>query len=253
MVLNAKLLGIPVIIHEQTAAYGRSNHLCAGFASKIALSRVGSKKYYPAGKCVVTGNPVMKEITKIKPKLRLGSPPVIFITGGSRGSQKINDTLSEILNKLLSKYKLIHQTGGLDYLKFSEIKQRLPQALRDNYEVFVRVNPLEVSKIYEESNIVVARAGANTVSEVMTIKRPAIFIPLPISFMDEQMKNAVVARDLGLAKIILQKDLTPEILLKYIEELVGNYQTIVEKVKLRQTPDMNASKKLLTVIKDYVK
>ena len=251
--LNAKLLGIPVIIHEQTAAYGRSNHLCAGFASKIALSRVGSKKYYPAGKCVVTGNPVMKEITKIKPKLRLGSPPVIFITGGSRGSQKINDTLSEILNKLLSKYKLIHQTGGLDYLKFSEIKQRLPQALRDNYEVFVRVNPLEVSKIYEESNIVVARAGANTVSEVMTIKRPAIFIPLPISFMDEQMKNAVVARDLGLAKIILQKDLTPEILLKYIEELVGNYQTIVEKVKLRQTPDMNASKKLLTVIKDYVK
>ena len=253
VVFNAKILGIPVVIHEQTSVAGRSNLLSQRFASKIALSRPESKKYYPAAKCVVTGNPVMKEITKIRPKLKLGNPPVIFITGGSRGSQKINDTLSRILNKLLSKYKLIHQTGGLDYLKFSEIKQRLPQALRDNYEVFVRVNPLEVSKIYEKSDIVVARAGANTVSEVMIIKRPAIFIPLPISFMDEQMKNAVVARDLELAKIILQKDLTPEILLKYIEELVGNYQTIVEKVKLRQTPDMNASKKLLTVIKDYVK
>lgn len=253
VVFNAKILGIPVIIHEQTSVAGRSNLLSQRFASKIALSRPESKKYYSAAKCVVTGNPVMKEITKIKPKLKLGNPPVIFVTGGSRGSQKINDTLGRILHKLLSKYKLIHQTGGLDYLKFSEIKQRLPQALRDNYEVFVRVNPLEVSKIYEKSDIVVARAGANTVSEVMTIKRPAIFIPLPMSFMDEQMKNAVFARDLGLAKIILQKNLTPEILLKYIEELVGNYQTIVEKVKLRQTPDMNASKKLLTVIKDYVK
>ena len=253
VVLNAKLLGIPVVIHEQTSVAGRSNLLSQRFASKIALSRPESKKYYPAAKCVVTGNPVMKEITKIKPKLKLGNPPVIFITGGSRGSQKINDTFSKILNKLLSKYKLIHQTGGLDYLKFSEIKQRLPQALRDNYEVFVRVNPLEVSKIYEKSDIVVARAGANTVSEVMTIKRPAIFIPLSISFMDEQTKNATVARDLGLARIILQKNLTPENLFKEIEDLIGNYHAIVQRVISKETPDKDASRKLLSVMKGYVK
>lgn len=253
VVLNAKILGISVVVHEQTSAAGRSNQLCAKFASKIALSRIESKKYYPAGKCVVTGNPVMKEITKVKPKLKLGDPPVIFITGGSRGSQKINDALEKILKKLLSKYKLIHQTGGLDYLKFSDIKQRLPQALRDNYEVFVRVNPLEVSKIYQRSDIIIARAGANTVSEVMTVKRPAVFIPLPISYMDEQTKNAQVARDLGLAKIILQKDLTPEILFTYIEELIGNYQTIVQKVMSKETPDKDASRKLLTLIMNYAK
>jgi UDP-N-acetylglucosamine--N-acetylmuramyl-(pentapeptide) pyrophosphoryl-undecaprenol N-acetylglucosamine transferase len=195
----------------------------------------------------------MKEITKVKPKMRLGDPPVIFITGGSRGSQRINETLAKILNKLLSKYKLIHQTGGLDYLKFSDIKQRLPQALRDNYEVFVRVNPLEVAKIYQRSDIVIARAGANTVSEIMTVKRPAILIPLPISFMDEQMKNAKVASDLGLAKIVAQKNLTPEILLSTIEDTLVNYQTIVKKVASKVTPDTGASGKLLTVMKDFVK
>lgn len=253
VVLNAKLLGIPVVIHEQTSVAGRSNLLTAKFASVIAISRQESKKYYPSGKCQLTGNPIIKEITKVKFKSKLGSPPVIFITGGSRGSQRINEALEKILKKLLSKYKLIHQTGGLDYLKFSDIKQKLPQALRDNYEVFVRVNPLDVYKIYQKCDIVVARAGANTVSEVMTIKRPAIFIPLPISYLDEQAKNAKIAKDWGVAKIIPQGDLTPEILFKYIEDSVKNYSIIVERIRQKESPDIGASGKLLQILRKYVK
>jgi len=253
VVFNAKLLGIPVVIHEQTTAAGMSNLLSTRFASKIALSRSESKKYYPSGKYVVTGNPVMKEITKVKPKLKLGDPPVIFITGGSRGSQSINDALEKILKTLLSRYKLIHQTGGLDYLKFSDIKQKLPRALKDNYEVFVRVNPLEVYKIYQECDIVVARAGANTVSEIMTVKRPAILIPLPISYMDEQMKNAEIARDWGAAKIIPQKNLMPEILFKYIEDSIKDYSAVVGRIKQKESPDAGASRKLLVILKEYVK
>ena len=253
VVANANFLGIPIVIHEQTSVAGRSNLVSMKFASQIAISRIGSKKYYPGDKCILTGNPVMKEITKIKPKLTPGNPTVIFVTGGSRGSQSINTALEPILKKLLSKYRLIHQTGGLDYLKFSDIKQKLPQALRNNYEVFVRVNPLEVYKTYQESDIVVARAGANTVSEIMTVKRPAILIPLPISFMDEQAKNAEIAKAWGVAKIIRQDTLTPEILFKSIEDLVNNFSVIVNDIRLKESPDRGASKKILVMLKEYVK
>jgi UDP-N-acetylglucosamine--N-acetylmuramyl-(pentapeptide) pyrophosphoryl-undecaprenol N-acetylglucosamine transferase len=253
VVLNAKLLGIPVVIHEQTSVAGRSNLLSAKFASVIAVSRNESKKYYKTGKCELTGNPVMKEITRVRFKLEPGDPLTIFITGGSRGSQKINAALEKILKKLLSKYKLIHQTGGLDYLKFSDIKQKLPQALRNNYDVFVRVNPLEVYKVYQKCDIVVARAGANTVSEIMATKRPAILIPLPISFMDEQTKNAKVAKEWGVAKIIPQDVLTPEVLLKYIDETISNYTAIVGVIRQKESPDIGASGKLLRILRKYVK
>ena len=147
VVFSGSILGIPVVIHEQTSAIGRSNRMSVKFAKEIALSRKESLKYYPKEKSVITGNPVMKEVVRIKPKIKIGQIPTIFITGGSRGSQSINESVEKILRQLLSKYRVIHQTGGLDYLKFSDIKQKLPQALRDNYEVFVRVNPLEVHNI----------------------------------------------------------------------------------------------------------
>lgn len=253
VVVGAKFLGISVVIHEQTSVAGRSNLLSEKFASQIAISRSGSEKYFPPGKCIVTGNPIMKEITKIKPKLKMGEPPTIFVTGGSRGSQRINEVLEKILKKLLSKYRLIHQTGGLDYLKFSEIKQKLPQALRNNYEVFVRVKPLEVHKIYQKCDIVIARAGANTVSEIMMVKRPSILIPLPVSYLDEQTKNAVIARDMGVAKIILQKNLTPEVLYKHIEETIADYPGITEKIKSKKSPDTGASENLVRILKGYMK
>ncbi|KKS94977.1 MAG: hypothetical protein UV71_C0015G0007 [Microgenomates group bacterium GW2011_GWC1_43_13] len=249
----ARFLGIPLVIHEQTSAAGRANLLSAKLASVIAVSREKSMRFYPSEKCELTGNPVMEEITKVKPKLMPGNPPVIFITGGSRGSQRINAALEKILKRLLIKYKLIHQTGGLDYRRFSDIKQKLPQALRDNYEVFIRVNPRKIHEVYRKSDIVVARAGANTVSEIMTVRRPAIFIPLPISYMSEQMENAIVAKDWGIAKIIPQETLTPEILLKNIENSIDDYSSVVERVKHKKSPDIDASKKLLRILKAYVK
>jgi UDP-N-acetylglucosamine--N-acetylmuramyl-(pentapeptide) pyrophosphoryl-undecaprenol N-acetylglucosamine transferase len=253
VVLAAKTMKIPVVIHEQTSTIGRANLLSAKFASIIAVSRKESIKYYPTAKFELTGNPVMKEITRVKSSLKLKDPPVILITGGSRGSQTINDAVEKILKKLLSKYKVIHQTGGLDYPKFSNIRQKLPQASRDNYQLFSRVNPLEVHTIYAKCDIVVARAGANTVSEIMTVKRPAILIPLGISYLNEQTKNAEVARNWGVAKIIQQKDLTPEMLLKNIENLITDHPTIIQKIKSKESPDLHASRKLLQILKRYVK
>jgi UDP-N-acetylglucosamine--N-acetylmuramyl-(pentapeptide) pyrophosphoryl-undecaprenol N-acetylglucosamine transferase len=126
-------------------------------------------------------------------------------------------------------------------------------ALKNNYEVFVRVSPIEISEVFKRSDIVVARAGANTVSELMIIKRPVILIPLSISFMDEQTKNAEIAKTFGIAKIIRQAELTPEVLLKNIDESIRDYSKIVEKVKSKDSPDIGASARLLALIGEYCK
>lgn len=253
VVIGAKILGIPVIIHEQTSAAGRANLAAKKFATKIALARVESKKYFKDSEYVITGNPVMKEVRDIRIKINSKEIPVVYITGGSRGSQSINDAVEQILKVLLSKYKVIHQTGGLDYLKFSEIKQKLPQALRNNYEVFVRVNPLDVFKIYSKASVIVSRAGANTVSELMIIGRPAVLIPLPISYLDEQTENAKIASKWGIAKIISQSQLTPKKLLAAIESQIFQTSEISQKIKGKKSPDFDASRKLVNLISVYMK
>lgn len=252
VVFNAKILGIPVIIHEQTSAAGRANLASSKFATKVTLARSESLKYFRNSECVVIGNPIMKEIKSVKPLRSLKTTPVIYITGGSRGSQSINEVVEEILKKLLTKYKIIHQTGGLDYLKFSGIKQKLPQALRENYEVFIRVNPLEISEIYSKSIIIVSRSGANTVSEIMAIKRPAILIPLPISYLNEQMENAKVASKWGIARIIPQDKLTAEKLFTSIEDLISDIPNIIKKIKDKKSPDFGASRKLVSLLESYI-
>lgn len=253
VVFNSRLLGIPVIVHEQTSVAGRANLASARFATKVAISRKESEKYFKGRDCVITGNPVMKEIKNIKKKLPGTGTPTIYITGGSRGSQSINNAVEVILRKLLSKYKIIHQTGGIDYHKFSDIKQRLPQVLRDNYDVFVRVNPLEVSKIYSMTDVIVSRAGANTVSEIMLIGLPSILIPLPISYLDEQTQNAKIAEKWGIATIVPQEKLTPEKLMNTIDKTISNIDVITSRVKNKKSPDYDASARLVKVIDEYMK
>lgn len=252
VVFSAKLLNVPVIIHEQTSAAGRANLLSARYASLITLARTESVKYFKRYKYLVIGNPVMKNIKKVKHQSG-AEIPVILIMGGSRGSQSINLAVENILRKLLVKYKIIHQTGGVDYLKYSQIKQRLPEALRENYEVFVRVNPLEIDKIYSQASVIVGRAGANTVSEIMIVKRPSILVPLPISYLDEQTKNAKIAQKFGIAKIIPQNKLTSARLMSEIEDAISKREDIASKVRSKKSPDFDASKKLVGLIGSFMK
>ena len=109
---------IPVIIHEQTVAAGLANKLSVPFARRILLARESSLEYFPKEKSVVVGNPVMALVREVVVKKKMGRQPVILITGGSRGSQRMNVVIDEVLETLLKKYKIIHLTGDLDYEHF---------------------------------------------------------------------------------------------------------------------------------------
>ncbi|MDP1760304.1 MAG: glycosyltransferase, partial [Candidatus Woesebacteria bacterium] len=103
------VLGIPIIVHEQTASAGRANIFSSKFAKKIAISREASQKYFPKDKVVLTGNPISKNIINIINKPKNSEVKTILITGGSRGSTWLNNAVRPILDDLLKKYFVIHQ------------------------------------------------------------------------------------------------------------------------------------------------
>lgn len=251
VIVAAKMLRIPVIIHEQTATAGRANLFAAKFANIIALAREQSIKYFPSDKSIVIGNPIIYEDKNVMHKSNTAQK-TIFVTGGSRGSQTINSAVGLVLPKLLAKYRLIHQTGELDLTKFNLIKKSLPENLAANYTVFARVDPMGVTKIFRDSNLVIARAGANTVSDILAAKKSCILIPLPISYLDEQTKNAKYAERFGNTAIINQKDLSAETLLNSIESVFSKLSRRKHPVHSEANPDLSAAGKLVDLLTRYI-
>ena len=247
VVVIAKLLKVPIIIHEQTAVVGRANRYSYFFADKIAISRETSRAYFPDRKIVLTGNPVSDNVLRLKPKTMLGNTPTIFITAGQTGSVAINNVIENSLLTLLSKYKIIHQTGKFQFDKFRDLKATLDKNLQYKYVVFSVAEP-DLSNYLNKCDIVVSRAGANTVSELMVLKIPSVLIPLPIAYLDEQKQNAKYAEKYGIATIIEQDNLTPKILLSTLNNICGNYSKITESVRFAKTPDTKASVKLVDLI-----
>jgi len=247
------LFGIPIIIHEQTAVCGRANKLSSYFATKIALARATSINFFQKEKCVVVGNPIMTQIREISPKEKIGAPPTLYVTGGSRGAQKINNLVEEILEPLLDEFLLIHQVGYIDYDKFEKRKSELPDNLKEKYEIYDTIDPLQLDGVYKRADIIVARAGANTVAEIIAVKRPAILIPLPFSYLNEQTKNALFAQKYKIVKILNQEGLKGITLLKEIKSLKKNWYDLVGKIARFKSPDIDASHKLVQIVKDVLR
>ncbi len=236
---------IPIILHEQTVAAGRANIASSFFSTKIALSREESFNHFPKNKSVLIGNPLMQEIVGVGQKSKPGNPPTILIMGGSRGSEFINDEILKIIPDLVGKYNLIHITGESHY-------QKIKSFAKDGYEVLSSVAPFEMSKYYQKADLIIARSGANTVSEIIATKRPSILIPLPRTFMNEQVQNARYAENFGIAKVLLETEVTSKTLLSQIQNSFLNWHKIVEQVSKKVSPDINSAKNLANLISDYI-
>lgn len=238
-------LGIPVIIHEQTATAGRANILSSYFAKKILLSRESSLRFFNKSKAEIVGNPINSEILKfvgMKPNLRVRT---ILITGGSRGSIWLNDAIAPILPRLLEKYFVLHQTGEANLSKFNYIKD-------EKYLSFGQTTPRNMAEIIAKADIVISRSGANTVSELIALKKPTILIPIPWTYNNEATENAKYMESLGLARILLQKDLSAQKLLSEIEKMIHDYGKIVKLTEDLESEDLMASKKVVDILEDMI-
>lgn len=240
VVVSAWLLSIPVIVHEQTLVVGLANKFSNLFASKIAVSYQSNAKIN--SKVILTGNPLRKELLEENSldsefKEFLTRPqnkklPLLLITGGNQGSHIINEVASKIVDKLVENYFVVHQTGDSKYQDF-EVLSGLKKNLKhpDRYLLKKWIDVKDWGNLLKRTDLAVSRAGANTLYELAYFGVPVIVIPLPYLYKDEQTKNALYFQKMGLAKILLQKNLTPESLFKKINQTFNNLNQIKKDAK----------------------
>lgn len=220
----AWIMRVPIVTHEQTRTAGVANTIIAKFANKIAISYPESKENFPKSRTFLTGNLIRKSVLKNNKKLpswikKKPVKPILYITGGSQGSEIINRTVSLILKPLLKNWFIIHQCGKptstTNYAKELQIiKNQLSLANQETYQIREWVSEAELAWIYSNSKGIISRAGANTTEEIALGGIPAILIPLPFSHNDEQLKNAQALSNNKQAILLEQKNLTPEVLLE---------------------------------------
>lgn len=212
--LAAKILRLPLIIHEQTFGRGLTSILTAGLADKIAVSWPESLKYFPKHKTVLTGNPLRPEIIKLKTlNTKSSSLNTIYITGGHQGSLIINRTINQLLPQLLTQYQVFHQFGLTQTANLWQAQQKIKHK---NYVVKRWFSAQELAKIYRSNPVVIGRSGINTITELAWFKLRAILIPLTTAQKNEQLTNARFLENLGQAIIINQPDLSAQYLYQQI-------------------------------------
>lgn len=242
-----RLMKARVVTHEQTKVAGLANQLIAYIADTIALANEESLQFFPKHKTVVTGNPIrealFKEYKTAPEWLSLASThkPILYITGGSQGSQIINQTIVALLPKLVRNYMVVHQCGATahhEYLEELEKERtKLPQELQSSYVVREWIEPKEVSYLIRNAQFVISRAGANTVQELTIAGTPAIFVPLAFAYNDEQQKNIDDLVDANAALALQQKDLLPETLWATIQSMERKYIQIKKNME-KQSENM---------------
>lgn len=242
MVCVAWIFSVPVIIHEQTLVSGLANKISSFFADKIAVSF--SESNYPPEKTVLTGNPIRREILNIKRRSKKGGLPMILITGGNQGSHALNLAVEGCIEDLTRIAKIIHQTGDSKFKDY----ERLSKLQSPNYQLFRWV---EMADVLPHVDVVVSRAGANTLVELAYLGIPSLVIPIPYLYGDEQNKNAKFFQKMGLATVLPQSNLSSATLLKNILWMLKNITELtVSAKKAKQAVFLGAAKKVavLTIV-----
>ena len=250
-VIATWILRVPIITHESDIVPGLANRVIACFASKILISFSAAEKYFDKSKVVLTGNPIRPDITKGNRENALKffklSPdlPTILIFGGSQGAQKINEMVLEILSDLIEKYQIIHQCGDKNY---EEIKNKISK-LKLKYPERYRVYPFikeEMKDAYALAEIVISRAGANSLAEIVALKKPNILIPLSTSANNHQPENAKFFLEKKASLVIDETVSNSQDLVKLIFELLSdkNLQAQMKQNLSEMVPPQNASRKI---------
>ncbi|PCI30129.1 hypothetical protein COB52_01850 [Candidatus Kaiserbacteria bacterium] len=231
--IAARILNIPVIIHESDAHPGKANLLASKWARAVAISFPGVREYFKNvddSKIALVGNPIRRALFRPASEgahayLKLDSiKQTILILGGSQGATSINSVILDALPELLNKYQVIHQTGK-ENLETVEGLARVilkDHPNKDNYKPFGYLNTLATRMSAGVASIVVMRAGSGTIFETAAWGIPSIVIPIPEEVSHDQTRNAFAyARD-GAAVVLKQKNLSEHILVAEIDRILGS-------------------------------
>lgn len=230
---------IPTILHESNAFPGIAVKLLSKKVDTILVGFEETKKQLPKAKnVVITGTPTkLKKIELTidkKDQIRKGlgienKLPIVLIFGGSQGAKSINSAMINIITKQINnKYQMIWATGQKQYENIKEIL--FDKKININNIDKIKIMPYiyNMEEVMNLADIIVSRSGAMTVTEVSKLAKPAIFIPFPFATENHQEYNAKVLESVGAAKIILDKDLTEDILLEQLDNIFANDDNLIK-------------------------
>ncbi len=249
VVFAAKSKGIPIIIHESDMTPGLANKLSLPKATKVCCNFPETKALFPEGKAVVTGTPIRKELFNgdaVSGYNFCGfteNKPVILIIGGSLGSQVINKHIRENLDKLLERFNVIHLCG----------KDNLDPELtgKPGYAQFEYIKK-ELSNLMALADIVISRAGANAICELLALKKPNILIPLSAAASrGDQILNAESFEKSGYSHVIKEENLNSETLFEAINDVYDNKEKYIATMEGSNLHD--ATNIIVGMIEEIVK
>lgn len=225
VVICGWFLSVPSLIHEQSLKMGLANSVSRIFTQKIALSFPPESGDKESAKITVTGNPIRKELLSpgspskgIKNFITLArknKKPIILVTAGNQGSHFINLIVEDKLQELIKFTNIIHQTGDSKFDDYSNLEKHQS----GSYLVNKWINAGDLSFILDDADLVVSRAGINTLLELAFKSVPALMVPIPVG--NEQKNNAAYFKRLGLGEVMPEKDITPDVFIKKIKEMLN--------------------------------
>jgi UDP-N-acetylglucosamine--N-acetylmuramyl-(pentapeptide) pyrophosphoryl-undecaprenol N-acetylglucosamine transferase len=245
VVLAAKRYHVPTIIHESDMTPGLANKICIPSAKRVCANFPETVSYLPAGKAILTGTPIRKELfsgNKIQGLNFCGftrNKPVILVVGGSTGSVKVNEAVRSILPTLLEKYQVIHLCG----------KNKLDNSIKLPGYVQYEYIKNELSDILDAADVVISRAGANAICELLALRKPHILIPLSAaSSRGDQILNAESFEKQGYSYVLKEESLTDAKLLEAVETVYTNKQSYIDNMSKSKLNDSIDS--IIKIIKE---
>ena len=249
VVVAAKSCKIPAIIHESDMTPGLANKLAIPSATKVCCNFPETLKHLPEEKAVLTGTPIRQELLsgdKLEALKFCGftaNKPVIMIIGGSLGAAAVNDSMRKILPELLKDFQVVHLCG----------KGKLDESLQ-NTEGYIQFEYIkkELADLFALADIVVSRAGANAICELLALQKPNLLIPLSAkASRGDQILNARSFEKQGYSMVLEEEEITNEKLLETIHTLYEKRDDFTNTMK--QSNSIDSITKITTLLEDCVK
>ncbi len=246
VVRAAASLHIPCIIHESDMTPGLANKLCIPVAQKVCCNFPETLSMLPENKAVLTGSPIREELAKGDKIAALdlcgftANKPVIMVIGGSLGAASVNKAVREALPKLLEDFQVVHICG----------KDKIDNMLlhTEGYIQFEYVKA-ELKDLFAMADIVISRAGANSICEILALKKPNLLIPLSAkSSRGDQILNAKSFESQGFSMVIDDDDLSADLLTDKVTELYFTRQTYLEA--MGKSNQLSSSSTIIKLIEE---
>lgn len=246
VVMAAKTRHIPVIIHESDLTPGLANKLAMPSATKVCCNFPETLPYLPKEKAVLTGSPIRQGLLHGNKQAAkdfcgfTGDLPILMVMGGSIGSVYINNAIRECIDTLLTKYQIIHLCG----------KGNIDESLKDKkgYAQFEYISE-NLPDLFAAADLVVARAGANSICELLALHKPNILIPLSRNASrGDQILNANSFAKQGFSAVLEEEEVTSEKLMATIDDVMAHRSKYIDAMK--NSGQMNAIETIMGLIEE---